>query len=403
MRRIVLTVFGLLLAVSVAQAGPLLSKCYFSAERPTLSGGREVLTDLNAQIRMFPFVADTTGLGVDCNYVGGADKRWLFVADSTYVYFAVEVGGAGPDSALYSMDAVWIAGPTLATSREMTGAIKALSLNTSGAITVGTDATVAGTMVVTGVLTAAGNMVVGGDLTATGVLADDVDTRVLVVGAGGATQLGVTMADTVTVNGSIASDRAGTVGLRFTRIGHPGEPGAIITGPGATCAADRPFPLPGNAPSDGAQLQWVASNSYTQWTNDFSARVLTVSLSATLGDARADSLNPKGTWSAADANQNVYKNIGGTGTCTFLPPRVTGNNTARMMVTGVAAKAVTTHRKAIYVPGMSTAGGCIAGYDPGSITGTFTAVGCGCTAKTDSIIVYAATASAVNLTYTWWR
>jgi hypothetical protein len=240
------------------------------------------------------------------------------------------------------------------------------------------------TLVVDGDATLNSALSVGGNLTASG-----------------RAYLGDAIADTVTVVGSIASSRDGTVGLRFTRLGHPGEPGAIITGPGATCAVDRPFPLPGNAPTTGAQIQWT-SGGYTQWTNDMDARVLTVSATATLGDARADTISMAGTIGAADAKRMILKNRGGTGTTELSAPGVTGNQDLWLPVGGQGAAAITTNRKAIYIPGLSTAARCVATYDPGAITGAFTAVSVGCSCKGDTLLLYKASAAAINVNYMWW-
>lgn len=195
----------------------------------------------------------------------------------------------------------------------------------------------------------------------------------------------------------------GTAGVAGSLVLSDGSSNTFtFTSPARSSNATMPL-FDASASAGNYSIAVSYGTTYTTWsTTPRCTGGMQMDGSPTFGDARADSIYMKGTIPAADASRIMLKNRGGTGTTSFNPPGVTGDHAFWAPIGGQVAKGTTTHRAAVYIAGLSTAARCVATYDPGDVTGTFTAIDCGCTCKTDSLIVYAPTASAININYLWW-
>ena len=230
----------------------------------------------------------------------------------------------------------------------------------------------------------------------------------------GTARVGDAAGDSLTFAGTVAAGAGATTttGISFAEVGVTGYT-TTISGPKGN-TGNATFVLPLNNHTNGSFLSAVF-NGGTQWTTNVSPLSLgcsgafTANGTCALGDARADSLYPKGTSSAADASHQTFANEGGTGVTTLLPPRITANITSGMPSFGTV---VTTARtggsgKGVYVAGMSisavttttTGGFCFATKVRKSTDTRAVTVSCRCVA--DSVVVYSS-AAADTVNYQFW-
>jgi hypothetical protein len=248
---------------------------------------------------------------------------------------------------------------------------------------------------------------------------DDTDQRfkgaLAVTGAtalNGTVALGDAAGDSLTFPGTIASGASGAAvqGLTFkSRTG--GYKQTIVASSGGT--GDAVFYLPKASYVSGTPVLTQTSSTATSWTTYPSVTSLTTTTTLSsegatyLGDAAGDSTRFYSTVAIGDgdASPSIYngmkfKNNGGTGVTTMLPPRVTASSTAKMLVTG---QLITTSRtggggKSTPVAGMTTAGWCSATKVRTATDTRTNVVSCACI--TDSIIVYSSVA-VDTLNYAW--